>query len=66
MKKILLLVFLYFFNSPVNSQLLCEWGDYSEFADSYFTEVAVDGEGCTYVSGYFGDQLEAGIDTVFT
>lgn len=66
MKKPLLFAFLSLFNSFVNSQLLCEWGDYTEFANSYFTEVAVDGAGCTYVSGYFGDQLQAGSDTVYS
>ncbi len=66
MKKLLLFKFLCLFNSFVNSQLLCEWGDYAEFTNSYFTEVAVDGAGCTYVSGHFGDQLQAGSDIVYS
>jgi hypothetical protein len=65
MKNLILLVFLCFSNSFVKSQLLCEWGDYNEFAQSYFMDVAVDNAGFTYVSGYFGGQIQVGTNTVY-
>lgn len=65
MKSFLQLVFLSIFNSFVYSQMLCEWGDYNEYAHSYFKDVAVDGAGFTYVSGYFGDQIQTGSNIVY-